>query len=220
VTGGGRWGGRGARRGAAVVAVVLAALLLSACGGAVGSLLRADDALSQHGYQSPRVNPTAGYGPNNTNGVAVSASLAEPPTAGDLRQVAGIVWQDVRVRFDDVAITLHGGGQTTRATYTFAQLQQSFGSRDPAWNTTTLQTSVTHLGVEILLGFVALVAVVVIIAVGAVRRNRRRRPPPPPGGGGWPSREEPVAAGGPPPAGRWAPAPDGPWTRRRPPTNA
>jgi hypothetical protein len=169
-----------------VVAVLVATVVLSACSGAVGSLIRADDALRQSGYQSAQVSPTTGFGSSTANGLAVSASLNEPPTAGDMRQVAGIIWNDVRVRFDDVAITLHGGGQTTRATYSFTQLQQAFGARNPAWNRTTLRSSVTHLGVYILLGFLALVAVVVLIAVLAVQRSRRRRPPPPPFDAGWP----------------------------------
>jgi hypothetical protein len=169
-----------------LLALLVATVVLSACSGAVGSLIRADDALRQSGYQSARVTPTTGFGASTANGLSVSASLNEPPTAGDVRQVAGIIWNDVRVRFDDVAITLHGGGQTTRATYTFAQLQQAFGARNPAWNKTTLRSSVTHLGVYILLGFLGLVAVVVLVAVLAVQRSRRRRPPPPPFDAGWP----------------------------------
>jgi hypothetical protein len=179
-----------------VLAVVVATVVLSACSGAVGSLIRADDALRQSGYQSARVTPTTGFGSSTANGLSVSASLAAPPTPGDLRQVAGIIWDDVRVRFDDVAITLHGGGQTTRATYTFAQLQQAFGARNPAWNKTTLRSSVTHLGVYILLGFLGLVAVVVLVAVLAVRRSRRRRPPPPPFNAGRPGY--PPGQGSPP----------------------
>jgi hypothetical protein len=186
-----------------VVAVLVAMVVLSACSGAIGSLIRADDALRQSGYQSAQVSPTTGFGSSTANGLSVSASLNEPPTAGDLRQVAGIIWNDVRVRFDDVAITLHGGGRTTRASYTFAQLQQAFGARNPAWNRTTLRSSVTHLGIYILLGFLALVAVVVLVAVLAVRRGRRRRPPPPPFNAGWP--------GGPPgqgyPPSGYPPAP-------------
>jgi hypothetical protein len=191
-----------------VVAVLVAMVVLSACSGAIGSLIRADDALRQSGYQSAQVSPTTGFGSSTANGLSVSASLNEPPTAGDLRQVAGIIWNDVRVRFDDVAITLHGGGRTTRASYTFAQLQQAFGARNPAWNRTTLRSSVTHLGVYILLGFLGLVAVVALIATLAVRRSRRNRLPPPPP----PSPPGPWYPSGPPPGyppggGHWAPAP-------------
>jgi hypothetical protein len=233
------------RRLAVVVVALVAAVLLAGCGGAIGSLIRADQALVNAGYTSVQVTPTTGPGSSTDGSVDVRASLGAAPTTADVRQVTRIIWEDVRVRFDDVEITLHGGGKTVHATASFAQLQQQFGARNPAWNTTTLHKSVTDLGLFVVAAFVVVAGVVVVIVVLAVRRSRRRRPPnypppnyPPPGypmSAPWPLPGTPAVAPTPPPVapgppagapspppsggaspgGRWAPPP-APDPNRRP----
>jgi hypothetical protein len=190
------------RRLAVVVVALVAAVLLAGCGGAIGSLIRADQALVNAGYTSVQVTPTTGPGSSTDGSVDVRASLGAAPTTADVRQVTRIIWEDVRVRFDDVEITLHGGGKTVHATASFAQLQQQFGARNPAWNTTTLHKSVTDLGLFVVAAFLVVAGVVVVIVVLAVRRSRRRRPP------NYPPPNYPSAASSPPgypPSASWPP---------------
>jgi hypothetical protein len=190
----------------AVAAVLVGLVVLAGCGGAPGALLDSDVALANAGFHSAEVgfSSSTRLGSTTVDGVTVSASLGAVPTSGDLRQVSEIIWQKVHFRFAVVAITLHGGGQTVKATYAFDQLQRDLGPRNPAWNRTTLTHSVLTVGLVVLAVLAGVVVLAVLLTVVLVTRRRRRRGPPVPPFGG------PGYLGGPgTPAGPWAPGPYG-----------
>lgn len=155
--------------------LALAVAVLAGCGGAVGSFVKADSDLAGAGFQSPNVTISSasltGGGPS---GIVVGASLGAPPTKGDFRQVASIIWNDVHYRFDYLEVSLRGGGTSSNANYTFQGLQQTFGARPAAWNSTTLKHSLITLGAVALSVGVVVVAGVVVLIVFLVRRRRHR----------------------------------------------
>ncbi|MBO0747053.1 MAG: hypothetical protein J2O47_01815, partial [Acidimicrobiaceae bacterium] len=183
-----------------LAALGLAMTVLAGCGGAAGAFVRADRSLLDAGFHSPNVNiSTSSFSTNSASSIRVNASLGAPPTEADFRQVARIIWNDVHYRFDALDISLSGGGTSSSATYTFDQLEQTFGARPAAWNRTTLTHSLITLGIVVLvIAAVVILAVVLLIIFLVNRRRRRRASLAASGGAGWPGS---FGATAPPPPG-------------------
>jgi hypothetical protein len=164
------------RRLVLVVLAVLAAAALSGCG-PVTSLVSTDNALNNAGFQSSRLTFSG-------NSIDVSVTVAAPPAPSDVDQVLSIVWSHFHERFDSVQVNVHGTGTTLSQEYTFDEVQQKLGPRDPAWNRTTI-TGAAGQAAAIVFGTLFGAAIIVVAVVLLVtRRNRRRRPPWPGGTGG------------------------------------
>lgn len=229
----GRRGVGRSRRGlfAALAALVLAGLLLAGCGGAIGAFLHVDTQLRDAGFGSPNASFQTGGGLDD---LRVTAKLGADPTEESFRKVASIVWTEVPYRFDTLQVSLTGGGRTREANYTFEDLQQAFGARNPAYNETTVGEAFVNVGKIVLIVGAVVVVVAVVLIIVLVRRKRRRRnhqfaygggyggyPPGPPGGPGGPPGpwsgppgatgapvwNEPPGAPGPP---VWSPPPGEP----------
>ncbi len=191
----------------AFAAVVLAGLL-AGCS-VVRSYVDTQQALHDAGYQSVHV----GYSraPGGGDEVTVGVSVGVAPTDATDRDVASIVWRKLHQRFDLLEVSAHGRGATLRRSYTFAQLQATFGARNPAWNRTTVGSAARQGAIVAVAVLAAVACAVTLVIVLLVRRRNRRRPPPAAGPGAplWPP------PGGPPPGGPpWQPPPgDGGWGR-------
>ena len=199
-------------RAAGVVIALLVAMVGVAGCGVISSMVDTEQALQAAGYQSVSVHYSF---PGSGDRVDVHVSVAAPPTQGDVRDVASVVWHHLQNRFRILNVSVRGtgsgGGQVASASYSFPALQALFGPRNPSWNSTSIRQSAEHLGFAILAGIGLIGAVVAVVAVVMTRRNRRRRSPwgggPPwSGGGGAPMWPPPPG----PPPGYWSPAPG--WT--------
>ncbi len=155
---------------AAAVAVA-AATLLSGCS-ALSSLVGTEDALQNAGYQSVHVSPHASHGGDY---VTVSVRVQAAPTAEDASNVAHVVWQKFRERFDHINVTVHGTGPDVHQTFTHAELESMFGARSPSYDKTSISRADTELGVEVIGGVVLILVAIVVIAVLVHRRRSRRR---------------------------------------------
>ncbi len=200
-------------------AIVAAAVTLAGCGGIVGSIVTTQQDIRSAGFSSASV----GLADNDTN-VMVTAGTSSAPTPADAREIAGIVWHDLHVRFGELRVDLHGGAATSSFVFPFATLQRTFGSRSPADNSTTLRQSLVHFGVVVIIVVAVVVVLVVVLIVLLVRRRRRRRRIG--SGGAWGTPQEyqgypgyqagSFDGGRPdsPPGGPWGQgqgAPQGPW---------
>ncbi len=223
------------RRGvAAAGAVAAAALGLAACGGIIGSMIGTQQALRNAGYQSVSVH----FDFTQAGGaVDAAVSVAAPPTQSDVTGVADIVWHHVSQRFDTLDVTVHGtgsgAGEVASHTYSFAELEGAFGTRNPSWNRTSITQSAKQIGYVVLGGIALVVVAVLVVALALAGRKRRQRkewgpagppwgdgtgvpmwpaPPAPPAPAGWPQPGHPrgvwYAPEPPPPVPMWSPAPD------------
>jgi hypothetical protein len=166
-----RRSGRARRWLVAVTAVVVATLSLAGCGGVIGSVVSTETDIRNAGYSSVKVGLTD----SDTN-VSVSAtSSSPPPTSADIKEIAGIVWHGFHLRFNELTVKVNGGGQSTERSFTFAGLQQLFGTRNPSYNKTSLRQSLEHFGIVIVIVAGVVVVLVVVLIVWIVRRRRKRR---------------------------------------------
>jgi hypothetical protein len=150
---------------------VAAATLLSGCS-ALGSLVGTEDALQNAGYQSVHVSPHASHGGDY---VSVSVRVQAAPTAEDASNVAHVVWQKFRERFDHINVTVHGTGPDVHQTFTHAELESMFGARNPSYDKTSISRADTELGVEVIGGVVLILVAIGVTAVLVHRRRSRRR---------------------------------------------
>ncbi len=180
-----RSGGR--RRSGWLLALALCAGLAAGCSG-ITTLLDTQKALKDAGYGSVKVTPKP-----STNNLDVSVSVNAAPTPADATQVAHIVWESFHERFDQLNVTVHGPGPSLSQSFTFAQMEEQFGSRNPAWNSSTVASGTKDLGIVVIVVIAVALLIVVAVILLVQRRNRRRGPPQWPGPGNWP--------GGPP--GGW-----------------
>ena len=186
-----------------LVAAAVAALLLSgvvAGCGAIGSLVATDNALHNLGYQSVQVSPKP-----ETNSVDASVKVNATPTQANAHDVAGVVWSTFHESFDYLYVTVHGNGPDVRQQYSFEQMVQTFGPRNPAWNRTSVKGGITRIGAGVIVALAVAALLVVGIILLVQRRNRRRKPPWPGGpgwgGSGWGGPGGPGSGG--PGAGAW-----------------
>lgn len=188
------------RRRALVAAVLVAVAILTAGCSAITSEADTVRALQDAGYGSVSVNVSG-------NDLDVSVSVDSPASSQLDGQVAEVVWNQFHERFDSLFVDVRGTGGSADQAYTFSQLQSMFGARPAAWNTTTVQTALIHIGVVVIAVIAGLVVVAAVVVVVVVTRRRRRRP-----GGGWPAPPGgwPAAGGYPYPPGAGQPYPYAP----------
>jgi hypothetical protein len=190
------------RRLAGVVVLLGAAALLGSCG-VVSAMLDTQQGLKDAGYQSVHV----GFHDNGgADDVDVTVTVAAEPTQTDTVNVASVVWAKLHERFDNLDVTVHGGGTSVSRRFTFDEIQQTFGARNPSYNSTTVSDSVKQLGFGVLAGL-AFAGVVITVVIVLTRKRRRKR--------------QAVWAGGSPgPGGYWTPGPPSqgaPWPGGHPP---
>lgn len=201
------------RRALATAALLGAIILLGGCG-LISSVVSTTSGLEKAGFSSVRVSVNAVTA--GRNAVEVSVSVDAAPSDRAAVMVARVVWNDLHEHFDDLDVTVNGHGPALHRTFPFATLVDLFGPRNPAWDRTSVTSSVQNLGYGVLIGLVVVAVVVAIVIVVVVNRRRRRGPPPPwPGfAGAAPAGLPPPWAGppgsGPPPPGSGAPGWAGP----------
>jgi hypothetical protein len=177
------------RRLALIFGVMALVIGLTACS-AIGSLIGTTRAVQDAGFQSVSVN-VAG-----SDSLTVSVAVDATPTVDDAKQVAQVVWQNYHERFAYLYIYVHGSGTEVKEVYSFAQVQDAFGPRNPAWNATTFEDSTTHsFAVAAYVGL-GVLAVGGLVAVLTVRMYRRRHPRAPFMAGPYPGPGYPPAGYG------------------------
>jgi len=182
-----RWFGWWRRLAVIVVLAVGSSVALAGCGGVVGSVANTETAINNAGFSRARVTPV-----DNDDDLSVTATSSTPPTPVEVRTVAGIVWHQFHLRFGVLRLRLDYSGTATERTFSFGQLQSTFGARNPAYNRTTVRDSLLHIGIVVIVVFLVLVIVVAVVVILLVRRRRRARRaqaggwagPGPPGGYG------------------------------------
>jgi hypothetical protein len=155
-----------------IAALIVAALTLGGCAGIIGSIVTTQDDIRNAGLGFTSVK--VGLADNDTD-LTVSASSAVAPSAAGTKEIAGIVWRDIHVRFGSLRVQLHGAGQTTVTNFSFAALSRLFGARKPAYDKTTLRQSLLHFGIVVLIIVVVLIVLIVLTVLYILRRRRRRR---------------------------------------------
>ena len=181
-----------------MAALISALIVLGGCG-LISSVVDTTIGLQKAGFTSVKVNLNAVA--SGRNAVDVSVSVDAAPSDGAAVTVARVVWNDLHEHFDDLDVTVNGHGHALHRQFPFAALVGLFGPRNPAWDRTSIKSSVQNVGYAVFIG-VAVVALVVAAIIVAVVRSRRRRGPPPP----WPGF---AGAGGVPPP--WAGSPGPGW---------
>ena len=78
---------------------VSATMVLASCGGIIGSFVTTRQALSNAGYAHVSI------GISGSNDLTVSASVDHDASAGEVREIAAIVWRDFPERFGSLHIT-------------------------------------------------------------------------------------------------------------------
>jgi hypothetical protein len=193
------------RIGATAAVLIVLGLALASCGGVIGSLLSTEDGLRNAGYTGVSVNVYS------SDDVRVDATTSSPVSPAAFREVGGIVWHDLHERFDTLEIVLTGTNGTQTTDVSFDQLQTAFGPRDPSYNTTSVQSSLLHVGIVVVIAIIVVVILAVVLIVVLVRRSSRRRRARvaayQSGGGPW------GGPGGGGPGGPWSPGPaaGAPW---------
>ena len=154
--------------------------VLGSCG-VVSNLLDTQQALRDAGYQSVHVGFHDNGGADN---IDASVTVAAEPTQQDVLNVASVVWAKLHERFDNLSVTVHGNGTSVSHQFTFDELQQAFGPRNPSYNSTTVAGGVRQLGFEVLAALAAIGAIVAVVAILITRKRRRIRQA---GVAGWPA---------------------------------
>ncbi|MDA8045279.1 MAG: hypothetical protein M0Z30_08595 [Actinomycetota bacterium] len=167
-----------------VAAAVSAVLLLSGCSG-ITTVLDTQRALENDGFGSVSVSPKP-----TSNSLSVSVKVSAAPTESDVVRAAAVVWQSFHERFDTLSISVGGSGPAVRQEFTFAQMTDRFGARNPDWNSSSVESGTRNVGF-VVIGVVAAVLIVAVVIILLVQRaNRRRRPPwgAGPAPGQWPGQ--------------------------------
>jgi len=186
-----------------MAALVLAVLLVAGCG-LVNSLVDTTTGLRKAGFSQIRVGLLPGANAGSDVGVSVGVTVDAPPTDDVARVAARVVWDDFRERFGVLEVVVHGHGPALHRRYAYAQMVTLFGSRNPAYDKTSVTSSVKGLGRNLVAGLALVVVAVVVVVVVVLLRRRKRGPPPPLAP--WPGGPSGPGAGGP---GWGSPAPPG-----------
>jgi hypothetical protein len=184
-----------------VVAAGLAALLLASCSG-ITTVIDTQRALENAGFSSVNVSPKP-----TSNNLSVSVTVPGTPAESDAVRAASVVWQNFHERFDLLSVTVHGSGPSVHQDFTFAQMTEQFGARNPDWNSSSVETGTRNVGI-LVLGVIGGVLVIIVLIILGVQRRKRRRRSQWPGGSPWP---------GGPPGGGWPPQGGGQWPGGYPP---
>ncbi len=178
-----------------MTALVAAIVIVGGCG-LIGSVVTTTTGLQHAGFSSVKVGLNAVA--SGRNAVDVSVTVDATPSERAAETAARVVWNDLHEHFDELDLTVHGRGPALARHYRFGDLVTLFGPRNPAWDRTSVTSSVRNLGFGVTIGLAAVAALVVVIILLVVRRRRRRGPPPP-----WPG----FAATGPGPPPPWPGSP-------------
>jgi len=168
--------------------------VLAGCGLVQGTLDTVR-ALQKAGFSSARIQT----GDRDVFVVGVRKDTEDLDAAA--QEAAGVVWRKLPLRVERLEVTCDNGfGGKGRFSASRAELEQRFGTRDPAldrgFQQSDLRTVLIVLGALVVVGLLVLGGIIALVVV-LVRRNRRARPPPGPHPGGW----GPGGSSQPPPPG-------------------
>jgi hypothetical protein len=165
--------------------VVVAILLLTGCT-TVRGLLDTEQALDRAGYTDIDVGFSTEEGFDQVEITLRPEIVGEDP-AEEAERAADVVWDVFPLQFDLLRIEFLGPAEDEAHTFTYSEMREIFGPRDPELDEKELGDDVVRTGVGIAIvlavgGLLFLIAVVLAIVMG-VRSSRRRqsRTPPP-----WP----------------------------------
>jgi hypothetical protein len=197
---------------AGVVILFGAVALLGSCG-VISAMLDTQQGLRNAGYQSVHVGFHNNGGADN---VDVSVTVSAEPTQTAAVNVASVVWAKLHERFDNLNVTVHGDGTSVSRQFSFDEMQQTFGARNPSYNSTTVAGGVKQLGFEVLGGLVVIGAIIAAAAILLTRKRRRSRQV---AWAGWPPGSTAAGVPGQQPwsGGPAAPYPGGPTPYAQPP---
>lgn len=199
-----------------MAALVTALVALAGCASFVSAVVDTTNGLRHAGFGSVSVKPVPVQG--GAGNVDVSVSVNARPGDPAARGAARIVWDDLHEHFDVLDLIVDGSGPALHRHYPFDALVAMFGARNPGYDASSITSSTTSLGIDVLIG-VAVVAAIAVVVVVIILVARRRRGPPPPWGG-FGSAGGPVSSWGVPQSPGWQPPPQGPdgggWGRPAP----
>lgn len=222
-------------RGVAVLVLALG-LLLASCSSFDGAV-DTENALSDNGFSQVSVDFRTSEGFDELEVTADPGSLeGDGDSLSEL--VAGVVWTNFPLQFDDARIVLTGDFEGYETFYTYDELYELFGPRPAGFDERSIGDDFARSGLIVavvvgvgLLVFVAVAVVAIILIVRARKRRGPTLPPPwPPRSGGsqWPPAppqpQGPAQPQPPPPAGpgTWAQpghVPTPPPPQSQPPAN-
>ncbi|HVF13669.1 MAG TPA: hypothetical protein VM942_03665 [Acidimicrobiales bacterium] len=159
-------------------------LLLGACT-TIRGLIETEEALTGAGYTDVEMGFDSAEGFNQIDINVRPPSSAEGDAEDAAERAAEVVWNTFPLRFDILRVDLLGPFEGFRTTYTYGEMAEIFGARDPALDEKELGDDVVRTGVGVavvlLVGGLLFVGAVVLAIVLGVRASRRRKsvtPPP------------------------------------------
>jgi hypothetical protein len=201
-----------ASRSVAIAVLALVALLLAGCG-ALSIALDMSSRLGRDGFRDCSVNLNSSNGRDIVEVTTSGHQTLDTEQARD--RAAKLVWNELPLRFDEIAVTI--GGHRKRVDR--QGLEGALGPRNPALDKRSIGQEIgggfATVGIIVLAVILVVVGLIIWLVVWLVRRDSRRPPPrpfspgPPPGRyppGPYPPGPYPP---GPPPAGLQGPPP--PW---------
>ena len=150
----------------------------------IRGLIDTEDALKEAGFSDVDVSFSSDEGFDQVE-IKVRPASVEAPFETSADEAARVVWTNFPLRFDLLRVERVGALEGESVSYTYGEMAESFGPRDPKLDEKELGDDVVRagLGVAIVLvvgGLLFLTAVVLAIVFG-VRASRRRAsaiPPP------------------------------------------
>ncbi len=187
---------RPAARGVAVLVVALG-LLLASCS-SFGGAVDTEDALADAGFSDTSVDFSTSDGFDELD-VTVDPGFLEGDGDSLAELVAGVVWTNFPLQFDDLRIVLTGDFGDYETYYTYDELYELFGPRPAGFDERSIGDDFARSGlivaVVVGVGLLVFVAVAVLAVILIVRARKRRGDTQPPS---WPPRSG---------ASQWPPGP-------------
>lgn len=173
-------------RGLAVVAAAVAALAVLAGCSTIRGLIRTEEALARAGFSDADVTTSSDSGFDQVEiTVRPPASGTAPDASAET--AARVVWTTFPLRFDLLRVSLSGSADGFVATYTYGEMAEIFGPRDPDLDEKDVGGELVRAGLGVMIvlavgGMLFLAAVVLAIVYGVRTSRRRAAAAPPP----WP----------------------------------
>ncbi len=177
---------RARRPGAALVVALVGLVALAACS-TVRGLLDTERALERAGYTQVDVGFSSanGFDQVEVGLVPAPTELSEVDADDEAERAAEVVWTVFPLRFDLLRIELLESSDGAVSTFTYGEMDELFGPRDPALDEKALGDDVVRTGVGIAvvlavggLLFLGALVLAVVLIVRASRRRKGISPPP------------------------------------------
>lgn len=175
------------RRSRLALALVVAGLVVLAACSTIRGVLDTTQALEREGFTEVDMSFDSAEGFDRVDVILRPAS-SSGDAEGQAEEAARVVWTTFPLRFDLLQVELLGSFEgSSTSTYTYGEMVELFGPRDPGFDDKELSDDVVRagLGIAIVLavgGIIFLAAVVLAIVMGVRTSRRRGSATPPP----WP----------------------------------